>query len=71
MPIMDGFTASRSIRDLERSYKMHRSFIVILSANTYPEEEINKIEYVDLSLEKPVSPIKIRELFEALEMVKD
>lgn len=52
MPIMDGFTASKAIWELEEKYSITRELIIILSANKYDTSSMN---FVDLSLEKPIN----------------
>lgn len=67
MPVMDGATATRTIRDIERRKNLARTPIIMLTANSLPEHiEASLAAGADLHLAKPVNP---QALFEALARV--
>ena len=68
MPVMDGTTATRAIRDLERRNGLPRTPIIMLTANSLPVHVEASFEAgADLHLPKPVTPPA---LFAALAQVK-
>ena len=67
MPVMDGATATRTIRDIERRKNLTRTPIIMLTANSLPEHiEASLAAGADLHLSKPVNP---GALFDALARV--
>jgi signal transduction histidine kinase/ActR/RegA family two-component response regulator len=65
MPIMDGISATRRIRELERQAGVAPTPIIMLSANTHPEHvEASRAAGADRHLAKPVSP---QQLYAALQ----
>ena len=56
MPVMDGLTATRSIRLREREESRRMTPVIILSANCLPEHiEAGKAAGADRHLSKPIS----------------
>lgn len=69
MPIMDGLTATRAIRDMERRGELTPTPIIMLTANALPEHvEASRLAGADRHLAKPISPAL---LFEALQAAMD
>ena len=67
MPVMDGATATRAIRDIERKSGQARTPIIMLTANSLPQHIEASLEAgADLHLPKPMNP---KALFEALAKV--
>jgi PAS domain S-box-containing protein len=57
MPVMDGPTATRAIRDIERQQGLCRTPIIMLTANSLPEHiEVSLESGADLHLPKPLTP---------------
>jgi CheY-like chemotaxis protein len=57
MPVMDGLTATRAIREIERSTGRARTPIVSLTANAMPEDVRRSLDAgSDAHLAKPVRP---------------
>ncbi|MFN4041897.1 MAG: ATP-binding protein [Brevundimonas sp.] len=68
MPVMDGPTATRVIRDLEQKRGLSRTPIIMLTANTLPQHiELSLEAGADLHLAKPISAPG---LFDALTRVQ-
>ncbi len=64
MPVMDGLTATRRIREIEHERGLKPTPIIMLSANALPEHvAASRAAGADRHLAKPVSPVL---LFEAL-----
>jgi PAS domain S-box-containing protein len=62
MPVMDGFTATRRIRELERSRGGRRLPIIALTANVMSEDRDNCLAAgMDAHLGKPIEPAQIIE----------
>jgi CheY-like chemotaxis protein len=62
MPVMDGLTATRAIREMERSTGRARTPIVSLTANAMPEDVRRSLEAgSDAHLAKPIRPDKLIE----------
>jgi two-component system, sensor histidine kinase and response regulator len=60
MPVMDGFTATRRIRDLERSRGGKRLPIIALTANVMSEDRDNCLAAgMDAHLGKPIEPAQV------------
>ncbi len=60
MPIMDGYLATRSIREIERSHQLEKTAIVALTANALKgDEEICKASGMDDYVAKPIKPTDI------------
>jgi len=56
MPVMDGLTAIRTIRERERAHGLARTPIVALTANAMPEDlEASRLAGADEHVSKPVS----------------
>ena len=65
MPVMDGLTATRKIRAIERARGLKATPIIMLSANALPEHiQASREAGADRHLAKPISPGL---LFEALQ----
>jgi two-component system sensor histidine kinase/response regulator len=62
MPVMDGFTATRRIRELESSRGIKRLPIIALTANVMSEDRENCIAAgMDAHLGKPIEPVQLIE----------
>ena len=62
MPVMDGFTATRRIRDTERATGLKRLPIIALTANVMSEDRENCIAAgMDAHLGKPIEPSQLTE----------
>jgi signal transduction histidine kinase/DNA-binding response OmpR family regulator len=62
MPVMDGFTATRRIRELESSRELKRLPIIALTANVMSEDRENCIAAgMDAHLGKPIEPAQLIE----------
>jgi len=62
MPVMDGFTATRRIRDTERAMGLKRLPIIALTANVMSEDRENCIAAgMDAHLGKPIEPSQLIE----------
>ena len=62
MPVMDGFTATRRIRDMESSRGIKRLPIIALTANVMSEDRENCIAAgMDAHLGKPIEPAQLIE----------
>jgi HPt (histidine-containing phosphotransfer) domain-containing protein len=62
MPVMDGFTATRRIRELESSRGSKRLPIIALTANVMSEDRENCIAAgMDAHLGKPIEPARLIE----------
>lgn len=62
MPVMDGLTATRAIREVERSTGRARTPIVSLTANAMPEDVRRSLDAgSDAHLAKPIRPDKLIE----------
>jgi len=62
MPVMDGFTATRRIRDTERATGLKRLPIIALTANVMSEDRENCIAAgMDAHLGKPIEPSQLIE----------
>jgi two-component system sensor histidine kinase/response regulator len=62
MPVMDGFTATRRIRELESSRCLKRLPIIALTANVMSEDRENCIAAgMDAHLGKPIEPAQLIE----------
>ena len=60
MPVMDGFTATRRIRELERSRGTKRLPIIALTANVMSEDRQNCMAAgMDAHLGKPIEPAQV------------
>jgi PAS domain S-box-containing protein len=60
MPVMDGFTATRRIRDTERATGLKRLPIIALTANVMSEDRENCIAAgMDAHLGKPIEPSQL------------
>jgi signal transduction histidine kinase/ActR/RegA family two-component response regulator len=69
MPVMDGVTATRAIRDAERAAGRPRTPIVALTANAMAHQ---REEYRLAGMDSVVTkPIRVEELFAAIEAVLD
>jgi CheY-like chemotaxis protein len=67
MPVLDGFEATKRLRDIEAQMKWPPAKIVALSAYGTDESRSKAIECgCDLFLMKPASPRKIRETVQLL-----
>ena len=66
MPIMDGLTATRMIREFERESGARPTPIIMLSANALPEHiEASREAGADRHLAKPVSPAQLFDTLQA------
>ena len=62
MPVMDGFTATRRIRELEASRGTKRLPVIALTANVMSEDRENCITAgMDAHLSKPIEPVQLIE----------
>jgi two-component system, sensor histidine kinase and response regulator len=62
MPVMDGFTATRRIRDMERERGTRRLPIIALTANVMSEDRENCLAAgMDAHLGKPIEPAQLIE----------
>jgi len=67
MPVMDGFEATRQIREFEKQRKDRHAFIVALTANALePEKKKSKEVGMDGFLGKPFKPIELFRLLHTL-----
>jgi len=67
MPVMDGLTAVREIRELEARSSLARTPIAILSANAMPEHIAAAIEAgADDHISKPIRPADLVKLVSRL-----
>ena len=65
MPEMDGFQATRSIRELERSRHAPRSYIVAMTANAmWGDRDRCLAEGMDDYVSKPVEESDLKAVFE-------
>ncbi|MEY3232731.1 MAG: hypothetical protein RL230_2 [Pseudomonadota bacterium] len=71
MPVMDGLTATRAIREVEVAKQCNRMPIIVLSANAMTHHKAEALEAgADLHIAKPFTPeVLISGLKEALAMV--
>ncbi|MAT34870.1 MAG: hypothetical protein CMK06_06975 [Ponticaulis sp.] len=57
MPVMDGLTATRQIREIEAEHSLARTPIIMLSANAMPVHKAESIEAgADAHVGKPITP---------------
>ena len=57
MPVMDGLTATRRIREMEREAGRDRTPIISLTANAMPEDVVRSLDAgSDLHMPKPIRP---------------
>jgi signal transduction histidine kinase/CheY-like chemotaxis protein len=62
MPVMDGLTANRAIREIERTRGLRRTPILMLSANAMPEHVKAALESgADAHVAKPITPPRLVE----------
>lgn len=62
MPIMNGFEATKKIREMEKEYNIHTP-IIAMTANAFEEDRQKSLEAgMDEHLSKPVNPAKIIEM---------
>lgn len=68
MPVMDGFEAARSIRDLEKTDLRMRTPLIAISASAMPEDVLKARQSgFDLHIAKPISRLQLHQaLHEAL-----
>ena len=68
MPVMDGLTAARKIREVERERKLARTPIWAVTANALSEdrEKYMANEVMDDVITKPIRGDRVRELLEAV-----
>ncbi len=60
MPVMDGITATRTIREVERARRKSATPIIVLSANALPEHlDASRAAGADRHLAKPISPVQL------------
>jgi len=63
MPVMDGLTAARELRAVERRRGLRRSFIVALTADATVENRTNCLDAgMDAVTTKPISQARLRDL---------
>jgi CheY-like chemotaxis protein len=72
MPVMDGLTATRAIRELERAKQCSRMPIIALSANAMTHHKAEALDAgADFHIAKPFTPeVLITGIKEALAMVE-
>ena len=67
MPVMDGLTATRKIRDFEAAQALARTPILMLTSNSLPEDyDASHAAGADQHLTKPINPAA---LYSALQQV--
>jgi PAS domain S-box-containing protein len=63
MPVMDGYTAVRTIREWERSSNLPRTLIVALTASALPEDAEKSVEAgCDFHVSKPINKTMLLEV---------
>lgn len=68
MPVLDGIDATRAIRRIERERGLHRTPVVMLTANTLPEHIAASLEAgADVHLGKPITPTSLFETLSSLQ----
>jgi CheY-like chemotaxis protein len=68
MPVMDGLTATRRLRELERQTGARRAPVVAVTANAMPHQVQECLDAgMDAHVAKPIRPA---ELFEAIDRVR-
>jgi len=67
MPVMDGLSATRAIREYEREHGLHRTAVVALTANGRSEDaDATSAAGCDLHLTKPISKANLLSAVDAL-----
>lgn len=65
MPVMDGFEATRRIRDYEKQHKIKRSVIIAITANAMPSDRERCLDAgMDDYIAKPVRQLDFIHMFE-------
>jgi len=65
MPVLDGYAATRALRDRETRLRLPRVPIVALTANAFDEDAVQSLAAgMDAHLAKPYSRVQLRELLQ-------
>ncbi len=72
MPVMDGYTATKKIREWERLNNKNRTIILAFTANVLKKDELkSRVAGCDGQLTKPIKKLKlIRTIYEVTRNTK-